>query len=145
MYPPTGTLDFEDDALHFTFQPGKERIDIIIENKGTQTVEINWDDVEFEDRHNALHKVTASNINPEEKDKPGVTVILPGKRLETWIMPVDYTKRSIGRWKPRPLFPELKTGFDVDTWDRTTFKLLMPIKIGGEKKDYQFGFRVRID
>ncbi|HHT9119104.1 MAG TPA: hypothetical protein ACFYD3_00975 [Candidatus Hypogeohydataceae bacterium YC41] len=145
MQPPTGTLDFEDDALRFTFRPSKERIDITVANKGQKPVELDWDKVEFEDRYDAVHKVTAPDAKSEEKDKPKVTIIEPGKRLETWMIPVDYVKRSIGHWKTKPLFPELKTGFDVDNWDRTTFKLLMPLKVGEEKKDYKFGFRVRID
>ena len=46
MYPPTGTLDFEDDALRFVFRPSRERIDLTIENKGTQPVELDWSKVE---------------------------------------------------------------------------------------------------
>lgn len=142
MQPPTGTLDFEDEALRFAFHPNRERIDLSIENKGSQPVELDWNEVEYEDRHGAIHKVTAQDMKSEEKDKPNVAAtIAPGSKLQTWILPSDYTKP----WKTKPLFPELKTGFDVDAWDRTTFKLILPLKIGEEKKDYKFGFRVRID
>jgi hypothetical protein len=144
--PPAGTLDFEDDALRLAFRPSRERIDLTIENKGSQTVELDWNGVEYEDRWGAVHKVIAQDMKLEEKDKPKPSVVIePGKRLETWILPSDHAKHSIRGWKTKPLFPELKTGFDVDSWDCTTFKLLMPLKIGQEKRDYNFGFRVRID
>ncbi len=146
MQPPTGKLNFEDDNLRFSFQPNRERIDLTIENKGTKVVELDWDEVEFEDRYGAVHKVTAQDVKFEEKDKPKAAIVIdPGKRLETWVLPSDHVKRSMKRWKVKPLFPELKTGADVDSWDRTTFKLVMPLKVGEEKKDYRFGFRVRID
>ncbi|HHT9131190.1 MAG TPA: hypothetical protein ACFYED_01755 [Candidatus Tripitaka californicus] len=146
MYPSTGTLDFEDDALRFAFRPSRERIDLTIENKGAQPVELDWSKVEYEDRYGAVHKVTAQDVKPEEKDKPqAATIIAPGTRLETWVLPSDHVSRSIGRRKTKPLLPELKTAFDVDSWDRTTFYLVMPLKIGEEKKDYKFGFRARVD
>jgi hypothetical protein len=146
MHPPTGTLDFEDDALRLTFRPSGERIDLTMENKGAQPVELDWDEVEYEDRYGAVHKVITQDVKLEEKDKPREAVVIaPGSRLETWILPSDHVKRSVGRWKTKPLFPELKTGFDVDSWDRTTFKLLIPLKVGEVKKDYRFGFRIRID
>ena len=90
--------------------------------------------------------MTAQDVKPEEKDKPkAATIIAPGTRLETWVLPSDHVSHSIGRRKTKPLLPELKTGFDVDSWDRTTFNLVMPLKVGEEKKDYKFGFRARVD
>lgn len=144
--PSTGTLDFEDDALRFTLRPSRERIDLTIENKGVKPVELDWDEVEYEDRYGAVHKVIAQGVKFEEKDKPKESIVIdPGKGLETWILPSDHVNRSVGRWKTKSLFPELNSGFDVDSWDRTTFNLVIPLKVGEEKKDYKFGFRVRID
>ncbi len=147
MQPPTGGLDFEDDTVRFSFQPNRERVNFIMENKGPDAVALNWDAVEFEDRHGATHKVVSNEAKSEEKDKPkGTTIIKPGQKLEAWVLPADNAKWGKDEWKiKKPIFPELKTGFDVDTWDRTTFRLVFPLKIGEEQRYYRFGFRVRVD
>ena len=142
--PPTGTLSFEDKDIRFTFEPEEDDIKILLENRGTYPIKINWEKSSYVDNDGISHHLVTKKVKYEDKDKPQEpTVINPKSGLTEWIMPADNIDRSFLVWKIKPMFPELKTPATIDTWDRTTFKVMLPVEINGEPKNYEFVFKVK--
>lgn len=142
--PPTGTLSFEDKDLRFTFEPGNDSIKITLVNKGSHRVIIDWENSTYTDKDDTSHRLVTKRIRYEDKDKPQTpTALTPGDRLVEWVMPADNIRRTLLGWKVRSMFPRLKNAYTVEIWDRTTFKVLLPIDIDGESRQYEFTFKVK--
>lgn len=142
--PPTGTLSFEDKDIRFTFEPEEDDIKISLENRGVYPVKIDWEKAAYVDKDGVSHRLITKKVEYGDKDKPQEpAVVNPKSSLTEWVMPADNIDRSLLVWKIKPMFPELKTAIIIDTWDRTTFKLTLPIEINGESKGYEFVFKVK--
>ncbi|MFQ5861884.1 MAG: hypothetical protein ACE5IC_02075 [Candidatus Brocadiales bacterium] len=142
--PPTGTLSFEDDDLQFTFTPEDDDIKILFINKSVYLISINWEEAIYVDKDGASHRLITKKVKYADKDKPQIpTVIAPRSQFVEWVMPTDNIYHTLLGWKVRPMFPKLKDATIIDSWDRTTFKITLPIEINGGPRQYEFEFKVK--
>ncbi len=143
--PPTGTLSYEDEDLQFTFTPGSDSIEILFVNKSDHHAKINWAEATYIDKDGVSHHLITEKAKFEGKDKVQTpTVLAPGSRLVGRVIPADNIRHTLLGRRVRPMFPKLGDVDTIDMWDRTTFKLMLPMEVNGESRHYEFKFRVKI-
>ncbi|MFQ5956944.1 MAG: hypothetical protein ACE5KK_04150 [Candidatus Brocadiales bacterium] len=142
--PPTGTLSFEDEDLQFTFTPESDNIKILFVNKSARHAIINWEKAIYVDKDGASHRLITKKVDYKDKDKTQIpTSIAPGSQTIEWVTPADHIYRTLFVWNVRPMFPKLTNAEIIDSWDRATFNVILPIEVNGEPRDYRFEFKVK--
>ena len=148
--PPTGTLSFEDKDLRFTFSPERDYMKVVFTNKSARPVKVFWEEALYVDKDGSSHTLVAKNAGHKDRDsnsdgkKPQEpATIAPGAQLTEWLMPRDNIRPWLIGSRVEPMFPRLSNPVIIDSWDRTAFKVMLPMKVNGEAKTYEFEFRVK--
>lgn len=146
--PPTGTLSFEDDDknLRFTFSPERDYMKVVFINKSARPVKVFWEEALYVDKDGLSHTLVAKNAGHKDSDskKPQEpATIAPGAQLTEWLMPRDNIRPGLIGSRVEPMFPRLSNPVIIDSWDRTAFKITLPLEVNGEAKTYEFEFRVK--
>lgn len=144
--PPTGTLSFEDKDLRFTFSPERDYMKVVFINKSARPVKVFWEEALYVDKDGLSHTLVAKNAGHKDSDskKPQEpTTIAPGAQLTEWLMPRDNIRPGLIGSRVEPMFPRLSNPEIIDSWDRTAFKVTLPMEVNGEAKTYEFEFRVK--
>jgi hypothetical protein len=136
-------LMFEDQAIRIRFTLSETQIGLLLQNKMTSPIKIDWNTVSYMDITGLAHSVMHTGVRYIERDRPQVaTIIPPEAMIEDAIVPSDhisYTPGSGGGWSSRPLFPALA---ETDLYIGKTFSVFMPLELEGSVKNYSFTFRI---
>jgi hypothetical protein len=136
-------LMFEDQAIRIRFTLSETQIGLLLQNKMTSPIKIDWNTVSYVDITGLAHSVMHTGVRYIERDRPQVaTIIPPEAMIEDAIVPSDhisYTPGSGGGWSSRPLFPALA---ETDLYIGKTFSVFMPLELEGSVKNYSFTFRI---
>ena len=144
--PPTGTLRFEDKDLRFTFSPERDYMKVVFTNKSARPIKVFWEEALYVDKDGSSHTLVAKNAGHKDSDskKPQEpATIAPGAQLTEWLMPRDNIRPGLIGSRVEPMFPRLSNPEIIDSWDRTAFKVTLPMEVNGETKSYEFEFRVK--
>lgn len=147
LKPPSasGGLAFEEENFFLSFAPTHENINLLFTNRSSRFIKINWDEAAYVDKDGVSHRLITKGVKYEDKDRPQTpTMVAPKSRVSESVLPADNVYQKYLRWQARPMFPELTDITVIDQWDRTTFRLLLSLEIDGQRRPYEFEFKVRI-
>ena len=134
------SLSFQDDAVAIEFDISEERIAFDLENRSSQPIQIDWNQVSYVDPEGSSNKVMHKGVKYANKDESlAPTTVPPNASIEDFILPTDLVVRTSEGWIERPLFPD---GSESEAYDGQTFSLFMPLEIGEETQNYNFTFEV---
>jgi len=134
------SLSFQDDAVAIEFDISEERIAFNLENKSSQPIQIDWNQVSYVDPDGSSNKVMHKGVKYANKDESlAPTTVPPNASIEDFILPTDLLVRTSDGWTEGSLFPD---GSESEAYDGQTFSLFMPLEIGEETQNYNFTFEV---
>ncbi|MBI5177643.1 MAG: hypothetical protein HZA04_00105 [Nitrospinae bacterium] len=144
MIQPVKDYDrhYEDNALAFQFEITEKKIELQIENRGKETAEVDWPGSYFVDSSGLMHPVaTNQTIFTKEMQKAKSTRIAPGTSEDNVLVPVDHVEEvEQWTWYVRPLFNMEDDSALLNL--NKTFRVVIPVKVGEEKRRYSFQFMV---
>ncbi len=128
--------------------PETDFIKVVFINKSPRPVKVFWEEALYVDKDGSSHKLVAKNAGHEDSDSDGKkpqkpTTIAPGAQLTEWLIPEDNIHSTLLGRKLKPMFPRLRNPEIIDAWDRTAFKVTLPMEVNGEARTYEFEFRVK--
>ena len=127
-------MQFEDALIKSQFYVGNTSISIILQNKTSYTMKINWDNAAFIDENGISKRVIHEGVKLSDKNSPQApSIIVRNGKISDSITPSDniyYTSGEYGGWN----YSNLTKGKNVN------ISLLLPIEIEGVANDYIFNF-----
>lgn len=137
---------FEDADIQIVMYVLPKRIIFDLKNKTDQTAKLIWDDAVMVDYTGANQRVTHVGVRFMDRDNPKPpTSILAGTLLHEEVTPTSNIYLDRLEWKVSGLFPvfyKTKSEPEAKQYEGKTMKLLLPIELRGEKKEYIFDFLV---
>lgn len=139
----TSELSYEDAYVRIDFLV-LSQILFKLHNKTQTPIEIDWVHASFVDTGAEAHRIVHEAIRYIERDKaPPPTVVPAGANIKDTIIPSDYVSYesgSAGGWKVQSIFEGR-----LAEYEGKTISILLPIKMRGVVKNYQFAFKVEKD
>lgn len=139
---PSGAQNstFEDDSIKINF-PRETHLTFTLTNKTGQAIEIDWQKASFVDISGKSHRVIYDDIRLLEKIDalPPTVIPVAGKRYAT-VVPAEFVSndaQAADSWKVRGLFAG-----GMEAYVGKPFSLRLPVKFGGETREYVFTFVV---
>lgn len=131
-------FDYSDRFIFVCFSVNRKEIGLVLMNKTSKPIKINWDEVCFITPEGLSKRVIHSGVRYIERDRPQApSVIPPGGTIWDVIIPSENIYWS-WYWYKKDLFPE----DDKTTYRGKTFRVYMPLEIMGKKKEYIFVFMI---
>lgn len=136
-------LYFEDRYIRIGFVPVlNSTISFSLLNKTDSTIRVIWDEAAFIQIDGSTERVMHSGVRYIERDRPQPpSVVPPGARLDDIILPtsnVYYISGQYGGWRTHDIIPQ-SLALDFDGY---TIGVLLPLDIGGSRRDYTFYFDI---
>ncbi|MCP4267872.1 MAG: hypothetical protein GY777_20265 [Candidatus Brocadiaceae bacterium] len=159
--PKNETMNFEDKNVHFSFIPSPESIQVAIRNKTDLKTNLVRDKAMFVDHLGKTHSVIYGNNFANEvtlfgnnNEQASPIRIEPGTEISGyfWIniwlnysVMVPSERRSDKSeiyYFMQPFFPRFSDEGNAEELKDSKFKLILPIEIDGQIKDYTFTFMI---
>ena len=142
---PNGT--YEDDEIYLKAVFDNNVIDFNLVNKSNGTVRVLWDNGAYIDEIGASHRILHSSVKVVDKEKEQIpSVIAKGSQFSDNIFVSDYADIQGGALVYKPLLgynsfrKQDEAEARLSSIKGTTVKLLLPIEIAGEMREYIFSF-----
>lgn len=152
-----GTLNFSDKNINIDWQPTQKYFGFQLKNKTNSTIKLLWNDGVFMDSDGKSYRIangTSKVSSNQESIVP--TPILKDGLIEDIVYPVGWTYYDNtgnlvglpGRYKMPDIFPIVEQNNKQqmreikETYDNKTFKIMLPIEINNQTKEYIFIFKV---
>jgi len=138
----SGDRHYEDNAVAFQFEINEKKIEVQIDNLGKETVEVDWPGAYFIDPGGLQHQVAnQQTVFTKDPAKLKPTQIAPGGAEENVVVPLDHVEElEQWTWYVRPLFNMEDDSALLNL--NKTFRVVIPVKVGEEKRRYSFQFMV---
>ena len=136
-------LSYEDVFIRINFVVFS-RIIFKLENKTQNPIEIDWASASFVDTDSRAHRIIHEGVRYIERDKASPPTIVPaGANIRDTILPADYVSYESGSssgWKVEDILEG-----KLAKYEGKTIGILLPIRLRGVLKNYQFTFRIEKD
>ncbi|HLG16110.1 MAG TPA: hypothetical protein VJH03_16625 [Blastocatellia bacterium] len=140
---------FEDEFIRIEFTIDRQRLAFTLLNKTDNPIKIRWNEAAYVDASNQSHKVMHSGIGYSQRNSElPPTLVAPSAEIIDVVVPVDYVNwlrwsvfkqpRIVADYFPKP---DSKEGA---SFDGKSFRVFMPVEIGGSITNYQFTFSIMI-
>jgi len=158
--PPGGSEGIEDDRvrIHLTPVPKRGTLNLVLSNKSTQEIAIDWEQTHFIDPNGRRQQANEVGSNwflrPANWFSDRVA-IAPGEDYRSQVQagphqsynPFSITRQASGAVNisssPRSLFPTSGATSDVGTtYQGRTFQFILALRTDGEDIRYPFKFRI---
>jgi hypothetical protein len=140
LVQPAGAngFTFEDEAIRISF-PLSTHLSFTLTNKSKTALQIDWKNASFTDVNGQLQKVVHEDVrNVTNVDAQPVSEVLANGSLTDTIVPVGFiTQSDTQGWLLRKLFQG-----GIENYVGKQFSLRLPIRVGGQEKEYLFTFTV---
>lgn len=140
--------NFTDADVSIWFEFTRFEFAITITNRSEdQPITIDWDKISYVDVWGKSHRIVHKGIRYIERDRPQPPTVIPPKaQIEDILVPSDYVEFNSSRysrssWERREMFEKPERGA---YYHGKTFSIFMPLQIGEQTKNYNFGFRISI-
>lgn len=140
---------FNDEFIDIVWNVSDKAFGFVLENKTKQSLKINWNDISYVDMNGYVDRVIHQGVKLINKNSESqIPTTLPGNsKISDILVPTkNISWWSGGSWNYECLIKcETCLKRDINYTDTSyyfgkTMKILFPIEIGGEKKDYNFEF-----
>lgn len=150
------TLTYTDSAISIYFSIEQKNIYFSLINKSAEPIKVIWDETSVV-RDNIPEPIVNSNVRFDVKHLPQIPSVIPPSRsiVNTitpkqniyWDSDIQENGYDDGCWKVYDLFPvhdwgSKSTKEAIYNSVGSTFSVYMPIVIKGEKKPYEFKFKI---
>jgi hypothetical protein len=135
-------LILENENFDIGFTINRSRIGFQLQNKSSDPITIDWNQVSYVDPTGSSHRVMHQGVKYSNRDQSlAPTTIPPNASIEDIVLPTDNVSYSseINEWTRDPLFP---SGTGAEAYEGQSFSVFMPLEIGGETQNYNFVFKI---
>lgn len=144
MIQPVENFDryYEDRALAFQFEITEKKVQVEITNKSESAVEVDWPSAHFIDTSGMPHDVAnMQTLFTKDTAKIKASTIEAGKTEENVIVPLDSVERlEQWTWYVKPFYNMEDDSAQLNL--KKTFRIILPVKVGDERRRYSFQFMV---
>ena len=134
--PGANDMIWENDSLKFSFVPTSYFWTVRIENKTSDKIICDWDNVLFIYDKTTSGIVFDDTIELKKNDPKGTSTIVPNTILRKDIFPIE----SWGEYGLSPVFLRQL----IKKWGEDKISIIIPIQFGQNIQEYEFTFRVYI-
>jgi hypothetical protein len=136
-----GCSDISDKYIDSFISAGGIDIAISILNKTEEGVKVNWEEISFIPPSGMASKTLHGSCVMGGLNTPQPpSIIPPHAKIVDFLVPAEsfYYDKKYERWKTR----DLSSYIDKASQNNNTFGIYLPLEIKGQKKEYNFVFRI---
>ncbi|HJQ25541.1 MAG TPA: hypothetical protein VKA60_16595 [Blastocatellia bacterium] len=134
---------FADESIKIRFVIDRSMFAFGMDNRTNEPITVDWDKISYLDAFGRSHRLMHSGVRfIQRKEQQAPTTIPPRASFSSRLIPTDQIyiePGATGGWKVHDLFPKPEQGSKVIG---KTVSILMPLRIKGEVKDYNFVFAI---